>query len=338
MLADADEAVATGACVQAAAVALGVAHDDVAERWGLGRRHTARHRRPAIPPACGLVTQSCDRRRIPRPHDAPIPFAVLGVSPDATLDEVRSARRKLAAAVPSRPRWRRRQDGRDQRRLRRRRSPVAASCGQPAPPAPEPTVAPPHRRVATRACSTMHRRSRSTTLPVDAFEALLIVTSWMGEVLVDDPPYVLEVHLTEPGPCWCRLDLVPDAGGSTVTLTVASIDGSPCTRRRSSSATLGRQPQPPVSRVTRRPAGTRPRRTTQERCAWGKPAHMSNDPDRPAPETTPPPPSPDGEPPAPEPGSVPQTPKRSGTHRRFGVQGRRLRLRCGALVRRSRMA
>jgi xylulokinase len=35
-LADADEAVATGACVQAAAVALGISHDEVAERWGLG--------------------------------------------------------------------------------------------------------------------------------------------------------------------------------------------------------------------------------------------------------------------------------------------------------------
>ncbi|MEP7201193.1 MAG: xylulokinase [Ilumatobacteraceae bacterium] len=35
-LADADEAVATGACVQAAAVALGVSHAEVAQRWGLG--------------------------------------------------------------------------------------------------------------------------------------------------------------------------------------------------------------------------------------------------------------------------------------------------------------
>ncbi|MGB8860029.1 MAG: xylulokinase [Ilumatobacteraceae bacterium] len=34
--ADADEAVATGACVQAAAVALGQSHAEVAERWGLG--------------------------------------------------------------------------------------------------------------------------------------------------------------------------------------------------------------------------------------------------------------------------------------------------------------
>ena len=65
------------------------------------------------------------------------------------------------------------------------------------------------------------------SLPVEAFEALLVVTSWIGEVLVDDPPYVLEVHLDEPSPCWCRLDLVPDAGSSTVSLTVASIDGTP---------------------------------------------------------------------------------------------------------------
>jgi xylulokinase len=35
-LADADEAVATGACVQAAAVALGLSHAEIAERWDLG--------------------------------------------------------------------------------------------------------------------------------------------------------------------------------------------------------------------------------------------------------------------------------------------------------------
>jgi hypothetical protein len=35
-VATADEAVATGACVQAAAVASGVTHDEVIDRWGLG--------------------------------------------------------------------------------------------------------------------------------------------------------------------------------------------------------------------------------------------------------------------------------------------------------------
>jgi xylulokinase len=36
MRADAEEAVATGACVQAAAVALGISHGEVADRWALG--------------------------------------------------------------------------------------------------------------------------------------------------------------------------------------------------------------------------------------------------------------------------------------------------------------
>ena len=44
-------------------------------------------------------------------------------------------------------------------------------------------------------------------------------------MLDDDPPYVLEVASTRPAPCWCRLDLVPDAGASTVSLTVAGAPG-----------------------------------------------------------------------------------------------------------------
>ncbi len=58
-------------------------------------------------------------------------------------------------------------------------------------------------------------------LPAEAFEALLVVASWIGEVAVDDPPYLLEARLDDPVPCWCRLELVPDAGASTVSLTVA---------------------------------------------------------------------------------------------------------------------
>jgi hypothetical protein len=60
-------------------------------------------------------------------------------------------------------------------------------------------------------------------LPVQAFEALLVVASWIGEVLVDEPPYLLDVHVFEPA-CWCRLELVPDAGATTVSLVVASPD------------------------------------------------------------------------------------------------------------------
>ena len=61
-------------------------------------------------------------------------------------------------------------------------------------------------------------------LPVETFEALVIVANWMGEVLVDDPPYVLESRLGGPFDCWCRLDIAPDAGASTVGITVATFD------------------------------------------------------------------------------------------------------------------
>lgn len=64
-------------------------------------------------------------------------------------------------------------------------------------------------------------------LPVVAFEALIVATSWLGEMLVDEPPYLLEVHLHDPAPCWCRLELVPDAGATTVSLTVSAVEQGP---------------------------------------------------------------------------------------------------------------
>lgn len=64
-------------------------------------------------------------------------------------------------------------------------------------------------------------------LPVEAFEALLVVASWFGDLIDDDPPYALELALTEPLGGWCRLDLVPDAGASTVSVAVAGAHGQP---------------------------------------------------------------------------------------------------------------
>jgi hypothetical protein len=150
------------------------------------------------------------------------PFAVLGVGRDATLAELRSARRRLAAEFhPDR--------GGNEARMVEINTAFDMAMAELAhrgnadpPPAPAPPRPQRHRHV--------QRDEPSFTidvLPAEAFEALLVVTSWMGEVLVDDPPYVLEVHLQEPGPCWCRLDIVPDAGASTVTLTVAPVGDDP---------------------------------------------------------------------------------------------------------------
>ncbi len=153
------------------------------------------------------------------------PFAVLGVSSDATLDEVRTARRKLAAEFHP-------DHGGDPVRMGEINIAFDAvvaeiTVGPESPPPASATRSQPSG--GRRYPGVQHDAPSFTidTLPAEAFEALLIVTSWMGELLVDDPPYVLEVHLTEPAPCWCRLDLVPDAGSSTVSLTVASIDGTP---------------------------------------------------------------------------------------------------------------
>ena len=61
-------------------------------------------------------------------------------------------------------------------------------------------------------------------LPAEAFEALLVVAATLGDVIDDDPPYVLECLLGDPVACWCRLELVPDAGSSTVSLAVGGVD------------------------------------------------------------------------------------------------------------------
>lgn len=67
-------------------------------------------------------------------------------------------------------------------------------------------------------------------LPVEAFEFLLLAASGIGEIVDSDPPYVLEVilyadragvsadHVISDRGTWCRLDVVPDAGSSTVSL------------------------------------------------------------------------------------------------------------------------
>ncbi len=165
------------------------------------------------------------------------PFSVLGVSRDASLVEVRTARRRLAFDLhPDR--------GGSADGMRDLNAAFDAVVGhvtgrrliadaEPASP-PAPTIAAPTRNRGAAGPRRYRGQVQQDVpsfvidaLPAEAFEALLIVTSWIGEVLVDEPPYALEVRLFEPAECWCRLDLVPDAGASTVSLTVAQIDDRP---------------------------------------------------------------------------------------------------------------
>jgi hypothetical protein len=58
-------------------------------------------------------------------------------------------------------------------------------------------------------------------LPAEAFEALFLAAFALGDVLVADEPYLMELYLLEPAPCFCRVTLVPEAGGSIVTVDVS---------------------------------------------------------------------------------------------------------------------
>jgi hypothetical protein len=173
------------------------------------------------------------------------PYAVLGVEPGASAGELRAARRRLARDVhPDRLGGSAAATAAMQRlnlaldaalaRLAEGVAPPARSPTSPsAPSAAEPSstagAAPPPGSVPRPGGRLAHDVASFTieALPVEAFEALVVVASWVGEVIDDDPPYRLDVWLGEPFDCWCRLELVPDAGASTVALTLGSIDDRP---------------------------------------------------------------------------------------------------------------
>ena len=57
-------------------------------------------------------------------------------------------------------------------------------------------------------------------LPVEAFHLVEVAVAELGEVLSTDEPYGIDGYLTEPAACFCRCELVPEAGGTIVTVTV----------------------------------------------------------------------------------------------------------------------
>ena len=151
-----------------------------------------------------------------------VAFARLGLAPSATLDDVRAARRRLAKHLHP-------DHGGDADAMRALNLAFDAAVKAVRAPRPTPVPIAPQRSAPRRRGRIEHDTPSFSidVLPVDAFEALLIVTSWHGDVLVDDPPYLLEVHLHDPAPCWCRLELLPEAGGTIVNLTVLGSDDGP---------------------------------------------------------------------------------------------------------------
>lgn len=64
-------------------------------------------------------------------------------------------------------------------------------------------------------------------LPVDAFEALLLIATELGTLVDDDQPYRLEFRLEGDLRAWCEVTLVPDAGSTTASVAVAAEPGYP---------------------------------------------------------------------------------------------------------------
>ena len=86
------------------------------------------------------------------------------------------------------------------------------------------------RPASTHVASQIRRDTSSFTvnvLPVECWHALEVVAASCGPTIQDDPPYLLEFLLhdsslpsTRNG--WCRCECVPEAGATTVHLTVGS--------------------------------------------------------------------------------------------------------------------
>ena len=168
------------------------------------------------------------------------PFAVLGLPFGAPVSDIRLARRRLARDMHP-------DSGGSEEAMKALNAAFEAAVAHATGRRVIPTARPTSTRTSASGGSWSHGGQRPTTapagrrtraahdhpsftidaLPVEAYEALLIVASWIGKVLVDEPPYLLDVHLYEPAECWCRLELVPDAGSSTVSVTVAAVESGP---------------------------------------------------------------------------------------------------------------
>lgn len=140
---------------------------------------------------------------------------LLGLDASSSADEVRSARRRLALDVHPDV------GGSDERMARVNRA-VDVLLHHLRHGSPEPRVARPDSSMST---FVVDRPSFVIdALPAEAFEWLLLAARVLGEIVDDEPPYVLEVLLDSRPDRWCRLELVPDAGSSTVSIVAENAD------------------------------------------------------------------------------------------------------------------
>lgn len=72
----------------------------------------------------------------------------------------------------------------------------------------------------TSGFSVDHPSFTINALPAVAYEVLILAARVLGDISSDEPPYLLEVQLEDPPMTWCRLEIVPDAGSSTISFVI----------------------------------------------------------------------------------------------------------------------
>lgn len=141
------------------------------------------------------------------------PYEVLGLGPDASWEDVRAARRRLAKALH--PDLHPGAGGMEaQRRLaavNRAVDQLRAGREPYQPPSEGPGV-------DTRPVDAVSFTIEAS--PAVAFEAVLLAAVELGDVIHVDEPTLLGVLLDDPGPCQCLVELSSEGGNSVLTLDV----------------------------------------------------------------------------------------------------------------------
>jgi len=158
------------------------------------------------------------------------PFVVLGISPGSTPQEIRSAWRQLAKKCHP-------DAGGDAQQMIQLNEALAQALGTTGGPTASAETHS-HTRPSTHHRDTTEEKTHRvrhdvssftfSVLPVESFELLEIVANSSGSVIESDSPYLLEFSLETFGDSftasdWCRCELVPEAGGTMVHLTVGGL-------------------------------------------------------------------------------------------------------------------
>ena len=163
------------------------------------------------------------------------PFELLGLPESADRSAVLAARRRLAKSVHP-------DHGGDPSRMQRVNDATTAALdaierrAMPSLPGreerPSPTPAPAGRpsgapRPASGRVVDDIPSFVVEALPVVAFDVLETVAPLLGTIADSEPPYLLDVELEGPLRCLCRLELLPEAGSTSVGMVLVGLDGGP---------------------------------------------------------------------------------------------------------------